>query len=428
MSSDCVGRALAAILASALALCACTSPRALAPAPSLYSDTARYPLSAIAPAEQTASAELIYYTDRAFDVGEGRYSGARSAAVSVGRVRVQIGEAAQWPDILAASWPDAGPRDRLALSLDRIEDRSVLPPTPVPFAFVNGAIVEDAEARARYDAAMQRFQDRIRARAARTGADRVLVYVHGFNNTFEDAAYALTDIWHYSGRGSIPILFSWPSRSGGPLGYLGDRESGEFSVFHLKEMIRALAAVEEIQALDVVAHSRGTDVTTTALRELVIEARGGGRSPREAYKVRNLVLAAPDLDLEVVEQRLIAEQFGPAIGRITIYTNPEDSALGVSSFITRGLRFGRVRSGDLNVRVQQIFEGVRNVHFVSAERYDGLIGHSYFREHPGILADLCALLLTDAPPGSVQRPLRRVSGNFFIAADDYAPRLDAAEP
>ena len=97
-------------------------------------------------------------------------------------------------------------------------------------------------------------------------------------------------------------------------GYFADRESGEFTIFHLKEFVRLIASSPEVERIHILAHSRGTDVTTTALRELVIEARAAGKNPRESLRIANLVLAAPDIDFDVVRQRLMAEKFGPAIG------------------------------------------------------------------------------------------------------------------
>ena len=53
-----------------------------------------------------------------------------------------------------------------------------------------------------------------------------------------------------------------------------------------------------------IAHSRGTDVAISAFRELVIFARGAGISARERYKIKNFVMAAPDIDVSGVSQRV----------------------------------------------------------------------------------------------------------------------------
>ena len=66
------------------------------------------------------------------------------------------------------------------------------------------------------------------------------MFVHGFNNDFDDAAFTLAEMWHYLGREQVPLLYTWPAGRGGPSGYIYDRESGEFTVYHLKRLIRAL--------------------------------------------------------------------------------------------------------------------------------------------------------------------------------------------
>ena len=78
----------------------------------------------------------------------------------------------------------------------------------------------------------------------------------------------------------------------------------------------------EIEKIHIVAHSRGSDVTTTALRELMLESRAKGNNVKEEFRIANLIMAAPDLDFGVMTQRLMAEKFGTAIGRITILYHP----------------------------------------------------------------------------------------------------------
>ncbi|MHC4102689.1 MAG: alpha/beta hydrolase [Planctomycetota bacterium] len=78
-------------------------------------------------------------------------------------------------------------------------------------------------------------------------------------------------------REGVAIAYTWPAGLPGLLqGYNYDRESSEFTVFHLKQLVRALVSMSEVEGISLLAHSRGTDGAITALRELVIEARAGG--------------------------------------------------------------------------------------------------------------------------------------------------------
>jgi esterase/lipase superfamily enzyme len=143
----------------------------------------------------------------------------------------------------------------------------------------------------------------VKRRLALTPRKDVYLYVHGYNNTFEDAAFALAELWHFFGREGLPIVYTWPAGHPGIFGYTYDRESSEFTVFHLKQVIRWLSAQPEIENIHLIAHSRGTDVATSAFRELVIWARGAGLNPRERFKIKNFVIAASDLDVQVMSQR-----------------------------------------------------------------------------------------------------------------------------
>jgi esterase/lipase superfamily enzyme len=57
---------------------------------------------------------------------------------------------------------------------------------------------------------------------------RVLVFVHGFNNRYEDAVYRFAQIVHDSGADVAPVLFTWPSR-GSIFAYNYDKESTNYS-------------------------------------------------------------------------------------------------------------------------------------------------------------------------------------------------------
>jgi esterase/lipase superfamily enzyme len=174
------------------------------------------------------------------------------------------------------------------------------------------------------------------------------------------------------------------------------------------------------------AHSRGADVATNALRELVIEQRAAGQDPRARLKVRNLVLAAPDLDMSVVEQRLIAEKTGLGIERITIYTSQGDKAIRLSEKLRSGLlRLGRVGAADLpETRADDVlvWQQVTNIDFVDFEGHADRYGHSYFLTNPNASSDLVMLLRFGYAPGEENgRPLEYLGAGFWRIPDSYPP-------
>src|ERR1700677_809050 len=58
----------------------------------------------------------------------------------------------------------------------------------------------------------QSFLATITAVAKQTGRSKVLVFVHGFNNRFDDAVYRFAQIVQDSKAPVIPVLFTCPSR------------------------------------------------------------------------------------------------------------------------------------------------------------------------------------------------------------------------
>ena len=114
----------------------------------------------------------------------------------------------------------------------------------------------------------------------------------------------------------MPAVYTWPAGYPRVFGYTYDRELSEFTVFHFKQFIRIISGMPEVEGLHVIAHSWGTDAATAGLREL--------------FKIENLILAAHDLDIGVLGQRLTSERLARAVVRTTTYVSPSDKAIGIA--------------------------------------------------------------------------------------------------
>ena len=346
--------------------------------------------------EDTAEPPAFYFvTDRAVEEAGAdvrRFTVRRDPAMRFGVADIDTGEA---------------PRLRAA------RETVVFPSTPLPFSMRGGRPVTEpkaARAQTRAEAAMR---DTL-ARALRDSGRRdILLYIHGFNSRFDDTMETLARLWEATETTTVPVAFSWPSGNPGAFAYFKDRESGEFAIFHLKQVLRVLASVPGLRRIQVVAHSRGSQVVTTALREMVIAERSAGRDPRRALKIDNLILAAPDLDFSIARQRLIAERFGPAFGRITVYINPGDSALGLAQVLLAGVRFGRISFEQLGEAEREIFKSVRNVHFINVSGVLGGSSHTYFNKNTDVLHDMAEVIVSGAKPGNPTRNLEPGEGNFW---------------
>ena len=201
-----------------------------------------------------------------------------------------------------------------------------------------------------------------------------------------------------------------------------DRESREFTVSHLKQVIRWLSGLPEVENIHLIAHSRGTDVAISAFRELVIWARGAGISARQHFKIANLVLAAPDLDLQVVDQRIIGERLGVEVDQVTIYSSPDDRAIGIAEILFASPR-GRLGTLDLSELNKEEISALKatggQVTVVNFHGQSDSYGHSYFRTNPSVSSDLVLLLRYGIRPGESGRPLEQLGQSFWRIPPGY---------
>jgi esterase/lipase superfamily enzyme len=165
--------------------------------------------------------------------------------------------------------------------------------------------------------------------SAGAGRRDVLVYVHGFNQTFETAALdaaRLSDGLKFRGD---TMLFSWPSKNS-MFNYIYDRESAMWSRDALEEMLEALITDPSVGTVHVVAHSMGTMVTVEALRQLY-DRRGASM----ANRLGAVVLASPDIDIDGFKSSIV--RLGGFSRKITVLTVAKDRALGAMRDMAGGV-------------------------------------------------------------------------------------------
>jgi esterase/lipase superfamily enzyme len=391
--------------------------------PNVYVHARSNPFADVAPHLRTNTVDVLYATDRqpvsrheAFLA----YGAGRSPSLAFGSCVVEIGQHVSWETLVEQSRQQERTQP-LPLRIRAITEQARFPATPLPLVLRHGQPTIAPEAQAAQEQIAAQLRQALRERLALTSRKEAYVYIHGFNNSFADAVFVIAQLWHFLGREGVPIVYTWPAGAGGGLrGYNRDRESGEFTIFHLKQFLRSLAATPELEHLHLIAHSRGTEVASSALRELFIETRAAGQSPQAVFKLKNVVLAASDLDMEVSTQRLGAEHMGLEIGQTTIYVSASDRALGFSGCLFISLRrVGQVQPEDLTDAQRQQFAFTANVHLIDARVPFGFLGHSYFYAHPAVSADLVLLLRYQLAPGSPGRPLHKRGANFWRITADY---------
>ena len=398
----------------------------LMPTPNLYARTPDNPFPDVPPAFRTSTVEVVYVTDREPEgdpAKDPKYGSRRSKSLAFGMTIVRIGKDVSWDDLVAAS---RSAERHVSLPMSTVETREVgrFPPVPTREVERNGQLVEMPESVDARLAAEARFKALVAERVALTPKKEAYVFIHGTGSEFGDATYVMAGLWHFMGRCGVPVVYTWPAGGGSdPLrNYTYDRESSEFTVFHLKQFLRLLASCPGIEKVHILAHSRGTDTALTALRELAIEIRASGGDTRKALKIGCFVLAAADMDLEVSTQRISAERLMRVPEQMVLYVSPTDASLRRADWLFGSReRLGQFETADLTLRLTELLRHLPDVQIIDA-RVAGswFSSHDYFHSHPALSSDLILLLRDNRRPGAENgRPLASEVGGLWRIDQDY---------
>jgi esterase/lipase superfamily enzyme len=281
--------------------------------------------------------------------------------------------------------------------------------------------------------ARQKLQVEVARRLALARRKEVVLYVHGYHNTFEDAALTMGELCHFLGREFVCAIFTWPAGGtrGALFGYDVDRESSEFAVEDLLKTIRIVAGTPGLQRIHLIAHSRGTDTLATALSELGAEAYILRKSLGRQFKIGDVVLAAPDIDADVALSKIFKVfsdpdlPFGatsdanavlePTPGfKVTIYVSPDDKALATSGWLFGSIaRLGRIDAAMLSAHEIEEMATWGEVDVIQVRGKTDFFGHSYFASNPHVSSDIIAMLRYGLKPNEPGRPLEPVVPPFW---------------
>jgi esterase/lipase superfamily enzyme len=257
----------------------------LMPTPTVYVGQQAQPLFADIPADsQKASVDLLYVTDRAPGTEAAKtlpYGAERSHSMAFGAVTVEFGEGVDWNTLVAQS--SVSKRSvPLDLRLGATTELGRFPPIAYGLEATPAGLVRVPAAVDTHERAAAALRAEVARRLAAAPRKEVVLYVHGYANTFQDASFTMGELCHFLGREFVCAIFTWPAGGarGRFFGYNVDRESGEFAVHHLKQTIRIIAGTPGVEQVHLLAHSRGTDVLVTAFAR----ARDRGVHQRHATR------------------------------------------------------------------------------------------------------------------------------------------------
>jgi len=207
-------------------------------------------------------------------------------------------------------------------------------------------------------------------------ADRnVLVFIHGFNTTFDNAAKRAAQLGFDLRVPGITAFYSWPSL-GNITAYMGDVARMEASEQHLADFLVKTTTLVERGKVHLIAHSMGNRGLINAMHRATTQA-----ALRTGTRFGQIFLAAPDIDARSFAQ--LAGIYPLAAEHTTLYVADQDKALLALEWATAETRAG----GAPPVLVLPGIDTVR-VRGWSLFR----LGHSYVAEDASVLRDIRTLL------------------------------------
>lgn len=211
-----------------------------------------------------------------------------------------------------------------------------------------------------------------------------LIFIHGFNATFADAAKRTAQIVKDISFQGISGFFSWPS-AGGFRGYLHDEKKVDCSNKDFNKFVQLILENTNIQKLHLIAHSMGNKLMTFSLTELSKDIN----LSEHLEKIHQIILGAPDIDQTEFKRNILPE-FQNIGKRRTIYASENDKALGLSQI----LRMGEPRLGD-GGNDMFVENGIDTIDSSYVE--SSFIDHTYIFDSKELIYDIIKLIKGESP-------------------------------
>jgi esterase/lipase superfamily enzyme/predicted chitinase len=212
-------------------------------------------------------------------------------------------------------------------------------------------------------------------------AKAALVFIHGYNVSFESAAIRAAQIGYDLSAQREMAFFSWPSQ--GRLGdYLADAATIEVSEAAITEFLIGFVRESGAENVHLIAHSMGNRGLLRALSR--IAARTTNHTGKQFGQI---ILAAADLDVDLFRQNVAA--YIDLSQRTSVYVSSKDLAVESSYWLHH---FPRVGITPPTI----VLDGVDTINVSNLDM--SLLGHGYFAEARSVLSDLHDLIVNGSAP------------------------------
>jgi esterase/lipase superfamily enzyme len=217
-----------------------------------------------------------------------------------------------------------------------------------------------------------------------SGRPSLLLFVHGFNVSFSDAAFRTAQLAHDLQFPGKAMFYSWPS-AGTVTRYWEDEDSSRISTPRFQKLLAGLLK-QNFSHVYILAHSMGSRIVISSINNLASQGV-------DVSKISELILAAPDFN--EIEFKDIASAFRDLRTKgthVTIYASSNDFALRVSRVIHSYRRLGQSDPSP------DIFPGLDSIDASMIAPMRRAFGHSYVCDNAQVIGDMEDIILHGLPP------------------------------
>jgi esterase/lipase superfamily enzyme len=235
-----------------------------------------------------------------------------------------------------------------------------------------------------------------------TFKDHAMVFVHGYDTSFDNALYRTAQITYDLKFDGVPFVYSWPS-GGAVASYAYDRESAEDSEPYLRQFLDLVVKETGAKTISIIAHSMGNKPLLDVLKDMKSAAP-------EGVVISQIILAAPDVDADNFTN--LAQAIKGLAKGVTLYAASNDRALIASRNI-----WGKYRAGDVPASGPLVLPGIDTIDVTAASTDVFTLNHSGYAENNALLSDIGKLIESGLRPPDVRfdklKPVTSSKGSYW---------------
>lgn len=213
--------------------------------------------------------------------------------------------------------------------------------------------------------------------------DHAIVFVHGYNTSFDNAVYRTAQISYDLKFDGAAFLYSWPS-GGAVASYTYDRESATAAQPYMREFLDLVVKESGAKTISIIAHSMGNQPLMEVLKDMRSATPDG-------VIISQIILAAPDVDADTFSN--LAKRISGLANGITLYAAANDRALTISRNFWQN-----PRAGDVPAAGPLIVPGVDTIDMTGASTDVFALNHSGYAQNTEVLEDIGRLIQSGLRP------------------------------